>query len=64
MKKSITKILLGLFVMFILVSNSHSADFPEKTIKWLAPFGITSSSGLAAKTIADHINKSKIFLMP
>jgi tripartite-type tricarboxylate transporter receptor subunit TctC len=53
-----------LVILFTLVSFSSAAEFPTQTIEWLAPWGIASSSGLGAKAIADHINKSRVFSKP
>jgi tripartite-type tricarboxylate transporter receptor subunit TctC len=50
-----------LTIMFTLVSLSWAGEFPTKRMEWLAPWGITTSSGLAARIIADNINKSGIF---
>jgi tripartite-type tricarboxylate transporter receptor subunit TctC len=55
---------LLLTVLLTFGNLSSAAEFPTQTIEWLAPWGIASSSGICAKAIADHINKSGVFSKP
>jgi tripartite-type tricarboxylate transporter receptor subunit TctC len=70
MKKMRLICLKGVFVLaivFAFTSLSSAAEFPRKSMQWLAPYGVAANSAIGMKIIADAVSKlfpKPVFVVP